>query len=91
MLLVQHGIKFLIGWYIRFYAEIIYLHVSNRSEIPLMSISKSFVDIDTFVSFLKSGGGGFNYSIHSYWEYSGFKFINDNSMKEKMEKMNRWK
>ena len=32
------------------YAEIIFLHFSNRSDIPLMSTLKLFVD--TFVSFL---------------------------------------
>ena len=33
------------------YAEIIFLHISNGSEIAFMSILKLFVD--TFVSFLK--------------------------------------
>ena len=33
------------------YAEIIFLHVCNRPEIPLMSDLKLFVD--TFVSLLK--------------------------------------
>ena len=32
----------------------IFLHISNGSEIPLMSILKLFVD--TFVSFLKKRG-----------------------------------
>ena len=33
-----------------------FLHIFNGSEIPLMSALKLF--IDTFVSFLKMGGGG---------------------------------
>ena len=47
----QHGIRFLIVWLIRIFAEIRCLHISNGSEIPLMSILKLFVD--TFVSLLK--------------------------------------
>ena len=39
------------NWLIEIYAEIIFLHISNGSEIPLISILKSFVD--TLVSFLK--------------------------------------
>ena len=49
--LPQYGIKFLIGWLIKIYAEIIFLHISNGLEIPLMSILKLFVH--TFVSFMK--------------------------------------
>ena len=49
--LLQYGIKLLIGWWIKIYAEITFLHISNGSEIPYMSILKSFVD--TFVSFMK--------------------------------------
>ena len=47
----QYGIKFLIGCLIGIDAEIIFFHISNVSDIPLMSILKLFVD--TFVSFLK--------------------------------------
>ena len=36
------------------YAEIIFLHVSNESEIPLMSILKLFVN--TYISFFEKGG-----------------------------------
>ena len=60
----------------------IFLHIFNGSEIPLMSILKLIVD--TFVSFLKKGG---NFYLPLNLEYSGFRFINDNSKKEKM---NRW-
>ena len=49
--LLQHGIK-ISNWLIdKIYAEKIFLHISNESEIPLMSILKLFVY--TFVSFLK--------------------------------------
>ena len=47
----RYIIKFLIGWQIRIYAEIIFLHISNGSEILLMSILELF--IDTFVNLLK--------------------------------------
>ena len=72
-----------------------FLHICNGSEIPLMSILKLFVD--DFVSFLKKGG---NYYLPLNWEYIVvlylyylhlYLFINDNSKKEEMEKMNRWK
>ena len=43
----QHGIKLLIT----IYAEIVFFHISNGSDIPFMSILNLFVD--TFVSFLK--------------------------------------
>ena len=46
-----------------------------------MSILKLFVD--TFVSFFEKGG---NYYLPSKWEYNDFRFIDDNSLKEKMEK-----
>ena len=52
----------------------IFLHISNGSEIPLMYILELFVD--TFVSFLKRKG---NYFLPLNREYSGFRFINDNS------------
>ena len=52
-----------------------------RSEIPLISILKLFVD--SFVSFSEKGG---NYYILLNWECSGFRFINDNSKKEKIGK-----
>ena len=61
----------------------IFLHISNGSEIRLMSISKLFVD--TSVSFLKKGS---NYYLPLSWEYSGFRFINDSSKKEK--KWKKW-
>ena len=38
----------------RIYAEIIFLHISNGTDIPLISILKLFVD--TFVSFSEKGG-----------------------------------
>ena len=41
--------KFLAGWSIRIYAEIIFLHISNGLEILFMSILKLFVE--TFVGF----------------------------------------
>ena len=63
-----------------------FLHIFNRSQIPLMSIFKLFVD--TYVSFSEKGG---NYYLLLNWEYNGFRFINDNSKKEKMEKMSRRK
>ena len=39
------------GWLIRIYEGITFLNISNGSEIPLVSILKSFVE--TFVGFLK--------------------------------------
>ena len=67
------------NWLInKIYAEIIFLHISNRSEILLMSILKLFVY--TLVSFLKR-----EVIIISLWiENSGFRFIHDNSKKEKI-------
>ena len=59
------------------------MHNLNGSEIPLMSILKVFVDI--FVSFCEKGG---NHYLPLNCEYSGFRFINDNSKKVKTEKMN---
>ena len=50
------------------YAEIIFLHISDGSEIPFMSILKLF--FNTFVSFLK--------------REVIIIFINDNSKKENM-------
>ena len=72
----------------RIYADIIFFffHISNGSEIPLMSILKLF--FNTFASFCEKGG---NYYLPLNWEYSGFRFITDNSKEEKMEKINRWK
>ena len=66
-------------------SEIIFLHISNGSEIPFICILKLF--FDTFVRFLKRG---VNYYLPLNWEYSGFRFINDSSKKEKMGTMNRW-
>ena len=60
------------------------MHIFNRPEIHWMSILKSFVDI--FVSFFEKGG---NYYLPLNWEYIGFRFIDDNSYKEKMEKVTR--
>ena len=62
----------------------IFLHISNRPEIPLTSILKSIVD--TFVSFLKRG----NYIISLCNEnIVVLRFINDNSKKEKKENVTR--
>ena len=55
--------------------KIIFLHISNGSEIPLISILNFFVDI--FVSFLKRG------EIETIVV---FRLINDNSKKEKKKK-----
>ena len=59
----------------------IFLHIFNRPEIDLMSILKLFVDI--FLIFLKKEG---NYYLPLNWEYNGFRFIDDNSYKEKWKK-----
>ena len=58
----------------------IFLHISNRSEVRLMSILKLFVN--TNVSFLKRN----EIIISLYLEYSGFRFMNGNSKKEKVKK-----
>ena len=59
---------------------LIYLHISNRPEIPL----KLFLDtLDTF--FEKNG----NYYLPFECVYNGFRFIDNNSEKYKMEKVNR--
>ena len=57
------------------------MHISHGSEIPLMSILKLFVD--TFVSFLKRK---VKIIPPLNGEYSGIKFINNNSKKEKVGK-----
>ena len=48
--------------------------------MPLMSILKLFVD--TFVSFEKGG----NYYLPLNGKYYGFRYINENSEKEKKRK-----
>ena len=63
------------------YTVIVFLHSFNRPEIHLMSILKLFVDI--FVSFFEKGG---NYYMPLNREYNGFRFIDDNSYKEKKKK-----
>ena len=59
------------------------MHISNGSEIHFMSIFKLFVDI--FVSYLMGG----NYHLPLKWEYNDLRFIDDNSNREKMEKVTR--
>ena len=66
------------------YAEIIFLHISNGTEILFVSILKLIVD--TFVSFLKKKKGGRStYYLPLKREYRCFRFINDNSKKERNE------
>ena len=64
------------------YAEIIFLHIYNGSEIPLMSILKLFVD--SFCQFSENGG---NHYLPLNLESIGFRFINDNSKKENTMKL----
>ena len=78
---VTYGIAFIVSWWIRIYTDIISLHISNHSEISLVSILKLFVD--TFVSFLKRE---VIYYLLFEWEYSDFRFMDENSEDKKGKK-----
>ena len=56
----------------------IFFHISNREEIPLISILK--LCLDTFVRFFEKGG---NCYLPFEPEDNGFRFIDNNSKREK--------